>query len=56
VSAAELRLMMLLKLGLNNKQVAETLLITIDGVKKAKYRLYKKIGIGSTEEMKEFLS
>ena len=56
VSGAELRLTMLLKLGLNNKQVAETLLITIDGVKKAKYRLYKKIGISSTEEMKEFLS
>ncbi len=56
VSAAELRLMMLLKLGLNNKQIAETLLITIDGVKKAKYRLYKKIGVSSTEEMSAFLS
>jgi DNA-binding NarL/FixJ family response regulator len=55
VSVAELRLLMLLKLGLNNRQIAETLLITMDGVKKAKYRLYKKIGISSPEELGDFL-
>jgi DNA-binding CsgD family transcriptional regulator len=54
VSAAELRLMMLLKFGLNNREIAQTLLITIDGVKKAKYRLYKKIGVGSFREMDAF--
>jgi DNA-binding CsgD family transcriptional regulator len=55
LSPAELRLLMLLKLGLSNKETAETLLITLDGVKKAKYRLYKKVGVTSSEEMKAFL-
>ncbi|MCX6318765.1 MAG: LuxR C-terminal-related transcriptional regulator [Bacteroidetes bacterium] len=55
VSAAELRLMMLHKLGLSNKEIAQTLLISPDSVKKAKYRLYKKIGINSAEELNLFL-
>ncbi len=55
VSTAELRLMMLLKLNLNNKQIAETLLITIDGVKKAKYRLYKKLQVNTFDELKKLL-
>lgn len=55
VSPAELRLLMLLKLGLTTKEIAETLLITLDGVKKAKYRLYKKIGVTSAAEMEKFL-
>lgn len=56
VSKAELRLLMLHKLGLNNKDIAQTLLITADGVKKAKYRIYKKVGVGSSEELSEFLN
>ena len=55
VSGAELRLMMLHKLGLSNKEIAQTLLISPDSVKKAKYRLYKKIGINSAEELDAFL-
>jgi DNA-binding CsgD family transcriptional regulator len=55
VSGAELRLMMLHKMGLSNKEIAQTLLISPDGVKKAKYRLYKKIGINSAEELDAFL-
>jgi DNA-binding CsgD family transcriptional regulator len=55
VSAAELRLMMLHKLGLGNKEIAQTLLISVDGVKKGKYRLYKKLGITSAEELSELL-
>jgi DNA-binding CsgD family transcriptional regulator/tetratricopeptide (TPR) repeat protein len=55
VSGAELRLMMLHKLGLSNKEIAQTLLISPDSVKKAKYRLYKKIGINSSEELNAFL-
>jgi hypothetical protein len=55
VSGAELRLMMLHKLGLNNKEIAQALLISPDSVKKAKYRLYKKIGINSAEELDAFL-
>ncbi len=55
VSGAELRLMMLTKLGLSNKEIAQTLLISPDSVKKGKYRLYKKIGINSAEQLNEFL-
>ena len=55
VSGAELRLMMLTKLGLSNKEIAQTLLISPDSVKKGKYRLYKKIGINSAIELNEFL-
>ena len=55
VSSAELRLMMLHKLGLSNKEIAQTLLISADGVKKAKYRLYKKIGISTSEDLCAFL-
>ena len=55
VSGAELRLMMLTKLGLSNKEIAQTLLISPDSVKKGKYRLYKKIGINSAAELHEFL-
>ncbi len=55
VSTAELRLMMLHKLGLNTKDIAQILYISIDGVKKSKYRLYKKIGISSSEELDQYL-
>jgi len=55
VSGAELRLMMLTKLGLSNKEIAQTLLISPDSVKKGKYRLYKKIGINSAAELQELL-
>jgi DNA-binding CsgD family transcriptional regulator len=55
VSGAELRLMMLTKLGLSNKEIAQTLLISPDSVKKGKYRLYKKIGINSAAELNELL-
>ncbi len=55
VSAAELRLMMLHKLGLNSKEIALMLLISPTSVKQGKYRLYKKINISSAEELDEFL-
>jgi AraC family transcriptional regulator, chitin signaling transcriptional activator len=55
VSGAELRRMMLHKLGLSNKEIAQTLLISDAGVKKGKYRLYKRIGISSSKELSEFL-
>lgn len=55
VSGAELRLMMLHQLGLSNKEIAQTLLISADGVKKGKYRLYKRLGINTAEELSAFL-
>jgi DNA-binding CsgD family transcriptional regulator len=55
ISAAETRLLMLHKLGLKSKEIAETLLISPDSVKKAKYRLYKKIGINTVQELDSFI-
>ena len=55
VSSAELRLMMLHKLGLNSKEIALMLLISPTSVKQGKYRLYKKINITSAEELDAFL-
>lgn len=55
VSNAELRLMMLHKLGLSSKEIAQILFISIEGVKKSKYRLYKKMGISSNTELDMFL-
>lgn len=55
ISGAETRLLMLHKLGLNSKEMAHTLLISPNGVKKAKYRLYKKIGINSVQELDSFI-
>ena len=43
-SESELRILSLLRLELNNREIAELLGITIDGVKKAKQRLRKKVG------------
>ena len=54
-SSAELRLIMLHKLKLSNKEIAKTLLISDDGVKKANYRLYKKLNITSNEELNTLL-
>ncbi len=54
-SSAELRLAMLLKLGLNNNEITKTLLITLDGVKKAKYRLFKKTEVNSSQEFNSLL-
>ena len=56
LSEAELRLIMLHKLQLSNKKIAETLLISTDGVKKANYRLYKKLKINSLQELSAILN
>jgi ATP/maltotriose-dependent transcriptional regulator MalT len=53
-SSGELRLIMLHKLGLNNKEISQALFISIDGVKKANYRLYKKMNIKTSQELINF--
>lgn len=50
-STAELRLIMLHKIGLNNKEISQALFISIDGVKKANYRLYKKLNVKTSAEL-----
>lgn len=55
VSNAELRLLMLHKLGLSNAEIAKSLLISPESVRTGKYRLYKKFGISSNEELDKIL-
>jgi DNA-binding CsgD family transcriptional regulator len=55
ISSAETRLLMLHKLGLSSKEIADILFISADAVKKAKYRLYKKIGISTVLELDNFI-
>lgn len=47
LSAAELRLVMLAKMGLSTKESASILGISAESVKKARYRLRKKLGLQS---------
>ena len=49
LSATDTRLLALIKLGLNNAEMANMLGITVEGIKKAKQRLRKKIDIQSVE-------
>lgn len=49
LSATDTRLLALIKLGLNNAEMANMLGITVEGIKKAKQRLRKKVDIQSIE-------
>jgi len=51
VTTNELRLMALLRMNLNNKEIANILNITADGVKKARYRLRKKMNLASDDSL-----
>lgn len=44
LTESNLRILLLTKLGLNNTQIAHTLGVTVDAIKKAKQRLRKKYG------------
>lgn len=54
VTSNELRLMSLLKMNLSSKEIANILNISQEGIKKARYRLRKKLGI-TTEDSLEAL-
>lgn len=51
----ELRLCALLKMNLGNKDIANMLNISDDGVKKARYRLRKKLDLQTNESLDEFI-
>ncbi|MCB0521437.1 MAG: tetratricopeptide repeat protein [Saprospiraceae bacterium] len=55
LTPAELRLCVLLRLNLSSKEIASILRITPDSVRVARYRLRKKLPIGSGEELVNFL-
>ncbi len=53
-SKSELRLIALLKMNLSSKEIANTLRISDDGVKKARYRLRKKMELTSDIDIQQF--
>jgi len=55
VTSNELRLMALLKMNLSSKEIANILNISNEGIKKARYRLRKKLNIGSEESLSDLI-
>jgi len=55
VTAHELRLMALLKMNLSSKEIASILNISNEGIKKARYRLRKKLNIGSEDSLNDLI-
>ena len=53
ITANELRLMALLKMNLSSKEIANILNITPEGIKKARYRLRKKMNISSDDSLQD---
>lgn len=55
LSGAEERLMLLIKLGFNSQEVADTLGISPNGVKKGRQRLRKRLEISPEEDLEQFV-
>ena len=55
LSPAEQRLACLFRMNLSSKEIATLLNISDEGVKKARYRLRKKLGLGSEVNLQEYL-
>ena len=55
VSNNDLRLMSLLKMNLSSKEIANILNISIEGVKKARYRLRKKLSLSTEDSLQELV-
>lgn len=52
----DLRMAALIKLNLSNKEIAEVLHITLEGVKKAKHRLKKKLQLQADQNLADFVA
>ncbi|MGV6831368.1 MAG: tetratricopeptide repeat protein [bacterium] len=55
VTSNELRLMALLKMNLSSKEIANILNISNEGIKKARYRLRKKLNLTSDESLQDLV-
>lgn len=55
LSNNDLRLMSLLKMNLSSKEIANILNISFEGVKKARYRLRKKLNLSTEESLQELV-
>ncbi|MCI5057510.1 MAG: hypothetical protein MRY83_15450 [Flavobacteriales bacterium] len=56
ISESEIKLCYLIKLGLNNKEISDTLFITIESVKINKNRLRKKVDIETVSGLTQFIN
>ncbi len=56
ITAKELRLIALLKLNLTSKEISALLNISADGVKKARYRLRKKMNLTTKESLQDHIA
>ena len=55
ITSNELRLMSLLKMNLSSKEIANILNISGEGIKKARYRLRKKMALETTQSLEEMV-
>ncbi len=55
LTSNEIRLAMMLKMNLSSKEIASLVNISPEGVKKARYRLRKKLNITSEENIQEYI-
>jgi len=55
VTSNELRLMALLKMNLSSKEIANILNISQEGIKKARYRLRKKLNISTEDSLQDLV-
>ena len=55
VSPNELRLIILLKMNLSSKEIANILNVTAGGIKKARYRLRKKLGLETGSSLEDLV-
>lgn len=55
ITTNELRLMALLKMNLSSKEIANILNISPEGIKKARYRLRKKLDINTDESLQDLV-
>ena len=55
ISSNELRMAAMMKMNLNSKEMASILNITLEGVKKARYRMRKKFDLAAEANVQEYL-
>ncbi len=55
ITANDLRLMALLKMNLTSKEIANILSISSEGIKKARYRLRKKLHLSTQDSLEDFI-
>lgn len=56
ITTNDIRLAALMRMNFSNKEIASILHISTDGLKKARYRLRKKLDLPSDENMQDFFS